>query len=252
MRKKSLKYIYFFLFFIGILYQNTLFTINPEIVEKYHSEIEKLIIDNSELIWDLRNVYKNYDIVVYRGPDIKNLDSEKVEILKNWIEDGGSIYLKCRYSHNGRVISCDNILDEFGINYSKTISSLNKQVITINYGILPHVINTGVKKLSIDDIYSKFYYFTEKENTKLIPLLCTNDGKTVFTLFKYGKGRILIQGVDVEEEYDYERFWLNLWEFLAGYPIPESENYHKGFCPKCKRVMKFYWNYCPYDGSVLR
>ncbi len=77
-------------------------------------------------------------------------------------------------------------------------------------------------------------------------------GKTVMGIQRVGRGFVLIDGTDGIDVrmYDGERSVLNLKEYLAGYPIPQAGSV-TGYCPKCGKPVKSYWNYCPMCGAEL-
>lgn len=252
---------YFLLLSIGLFvvstfgFFNNVFALDPKLKDKFHSDIKVLEIDkgNVDKIWGLRENPKLADIIINKA-EKSCYESSQVEILDKWVQNGGCLWLKepLPIAHDWNFV-----VEKPLVHLSKIHFENKKDMVCI----LSHPIVEGIKILSLGNVkvinknfdnevdvilqyegipkYSRGYttkvfivpfgssdfdIISEKQASykpwkgiKLQPQIFP-----ILVVKNHGKGKVLFGDFVIKAEYDWERFELNIKEWGAGYPVPET------------------------------
>jgi hypothetical protein len=196
----------------------------PEIEKQLHKDIKILIIDGSKennanlsKIWELRSNPYLADLIRIELP-LSALESEQVKILRNWVALGHGLDLI-----DGRPYSIRNSVGEaFGMSSGFAHESEKDKVA---FAVGEHPLLTGVKRVdfSVDYTSNVDYFFPSFSTSKTNHALFSFKGKYIAVLAKVGNGFIVCRPHIYGNTYDGERFFINLREAAAGYPVPGIE-----------------------------
>jgi len=209
--------------FTGIILSNCAWgtALPPEVMSSLKEvKILEITKDNIDVIWDLRPAqHSDSADVVDLKVIYKDISNEHTMVLQDWVKRGKGIIL---YSPNVKRFFPD-INTKF-YNGLGTIS----QSIEDN-----HPVVIGIKEVRFKE---SSYSAIETELQPLcVPILKIKDEKIIAVACSYGRGRVIIftngkvesksqtwenSPLVITEDYDNERFKINVEQWLAGAPVP--------------------------------
>jgi len=186
----------------------------PEVEQALH-QVNVLEIDSRDalsIIWDLRDNPDLADIIVLDNIYGSYLATPQVEILKNWVMEGHSLWL--------RFFQDEYLMSLFGlIGHTKSGGKyFPSKCLGEPASVHPVLTDVELVRLGCFWMGCHLMYFTAGYDAVL--LSCAE--KPTAVLKRYGRGWILACPEIDTERYDGMRFCVNLQEFLAGYPVPGS------------------------------
>lgn len=187
----------------------------PEVMASLKEvQILEITRDNVDVIWDLRaNQHPNRADIVDLRVAYGDLSNELSTVLQEWTKSGKGIIL---YEYNVR-----RFLPQ--IEMSSEWEKLGHVVRAIEDS---HPVVTGVEEVKFEYVYYKSAQ--RGLQASYIAILEAENGKIVSVVSPYGRGR-LVALLNVDSwigapwpitEYDNERFKINVYQWLAGAPVP--------------------------------
>ena len=173
--------------------------------------------DNVQDLWNFLIKGGNYQVVDLRT-GIAYIPTELENLLKGWVNNGGGVLTYIGADDEGDSASL--FLREGEVEYA----SLNRWVPVVLKApaMVKHPLLKGVKRVKL-----YIYRIPDIKNMQgKIPLLETQDGKVVAFAMNYGKGRVVVlpTGPLVPyypiNQYDNERFFINVYQWLAYGKVP--------------------------------
>lgn len=230
-------------------------------------------------IWKLGKTPNLYDLIIAHV-GTERVPSEALEVLKKWVHDGHTLLAPLAYEPH-EVVS-DKNSSYFGKAFG--VKVLSDRTIKKHFEWIPYVgssgstrlsteekivtiaksdpLNTGVQQLRLDAVLRDvnkwgyrdgfqdwFWNFYHLDPSSVDSPLFQLDRKTYVAVKKYGKGKVLCY-LPIDNAYDSARFWINVREWGAGYPIPEAKVEYM-LCPNCEKTYPIGNKFCPECGTKL-
>jgi hypothetical protein len=208
----------------------------PELRQQIH-ETKALLInyENRDVIWDLRpNKNPNRADYIILELSYDSLESEMVDILREWVRSGKGAIVSTLYS--SEVFFTDEQLKT-----KSTRSRDSRATLRISPNTR-HPIIYSVKNIRISTALChgtrcqvNANVIIRQDTSDFIPLLETSNGEIWIAAINYGAGRIMVFPTYLSnlpcistnkklDWYDNERFAINLDQWLAGYPVPGTSS----------------------------
>ncbi len=192
---------------------------NHELLLEFFNEAKPLVLD-SKTATDMPGLLakaskKKPRFLLARALNAHQLSGESAALLRQWVYDGGTLWLRANSS----------LETWFGVYWKprKKFDLLNRRLLRDRGEILPHYLTRGVRRLRIVGL-GTYVPVTQLAKTGWEPVLRTRSGD-LFGVLRYGAGRILFDSstVDPEERnpyfgiygFDANVFWANLLAYTG-------------------------------------